>query len=85
MASVRFPGKPLAPILGKTMIQRVWEQAINSNIGEVVVACSEQKVFNLITNLGGRAILTDPKISSGTDRIYSAIMEMKNISKFDCI
>ena len=85
MASVRFPGKPLMQIQGKTMIQRVWEQAINSKIGEVVVACSELEVFNLITNLGGRAILTDPKISSGTDRIYSAILKMNNISKFDCI
>ena len=48
MASTRFPGKPLAIIAGKPMIQRVWEQAINSNLGEVLVACSENEVFNLI-------------------------------------
>ena len=46
MASTRFPGKPLAIIAGKPMIQRVWEQAINSKLGEVLVACSENEVFN---------------------------------------
>ena len=53
MASSRFPGKPMVKINGKPMIQRVWQQAINCNIGDVVVACSENEVFDLITNLGG--------------------------------
>ena len=48
MASVRFPNKPMALIDGKTMIQRVWEQAIQSNLGEVNVACSEIEIYNLI-------------------------------------
>ena len=69
MASTRFPGKPLAKIAGTPMIQRVWEQAINSNLGEVLVACSENEVFNLIKSLGGKVILTDPDLPSGTDRI----------------
>ena len=54
MASSRFPGKPMVKINGKPMIQRVWQQAINCNIGDVVVACSENEVFDLITNLGGK-------------------------------
>ncbi len=85
MASTRFPGKPLAKINGKPMIQIVWEQAIFSNLGEVVVACSENEVFDLINNLGGKAILTDPNLPSGTDRIYSAILKINHKIKFDYI
>ena len=73
MASIRFPNKPMALIEGKTMIQRVWEQAIASNIGNVIVACSEQEVLNCIISLGGDAILTDPDLPSGTDRIFEPI------------
>ena len=69
MDSARFPGKPLVNINGIPMRQRVWQQAITSDIGDVIVACSEIEVFNLIDSLGGRAILTDPNLPSGTDRI----------------
>ncbi len=85
MNSTRFPGKPLVSINGVPMIQRVWQQAINSNVGEVVVACSEIEVFKLIKNLGGRAILTDPNLPSGTDRIYSALMQSGESINHDCI
>ena len=85
MDSARFPGKPLVNINGIPMIQRVWQQAINSDIGDVIVACSEIEVFNLIESLGGRAILTDPNLPSGTDRIYSAVTEKKNNIDFDCV
>ncbi len=85
MASTRFPGKPLAIIAGKPMIQRVWEQAIISNLGEVLVACSENEVFNLIKSLGGKVILTDPDLPSGTDRIHSALLQMNSEFDFDCI
>ena len=55
MASSRFPNKPMARIQGKPMIQRVWEQAITSNLGEVIVACSEKAVLECIKSLGGNA------------------------------
>ncbi len=85
MASTRFPGKPLVNIAGKPMIQRVWQQAIESKLGEVVVACSETQVFDVITNLGGRAILTNPNLPSGTDRIYSALTQLDNHNEYDYI
>ena len=85
MASTRFPGKPLAIIAGKPMIQRVWEQAIISNLGEVLVACSENEVFNLIKSLGGKVILTDPDLPSGTDRIHSALLQMNSEIDIDYI
>ena len=48
MASVRFPNKPMANIAGIPMIERVWRQAIDSNVGNVYVACSEKEVFELV-------------------------------------
>ena len=85
MASTRFPGKPLVKINGIPMIQRVWQQAINSEIGDVYVACSEKEVYDLIINIGGKAILTDPNLPSGTDRVYSAFRQIKNSSEVKCI
>jgi len=75
MASTRFPGKPMALIDGIPMIQHVWKQAITSKIGEVIVACAEKEVSDLIKSLGGNAIMTSPELPSGTDRIYAAIKD----------
>ena len=85
MASVRFPNKPMVMIDGKPMIQRVWEKAIESNLGKVIVACCEDEVFNLITSIGGQAILTNPDLPSGTDRVYEAIKNLDGISQYDSI
>ena len=85
MASTRFPGKPLVKIAGIPMVQRVWQQAISSNIGEVYVACSEIEVSDLINGLGGKAILTDPNLPSGTDRVCSAFQCLPNSSEIECI
>tara|TARA_B100001778_G_C18491049_1_gene585106 strand:+ start:13 stop:747 length:735 start_codon:yes stop_codon:yes gene_type:complete len=85
MASKRFPGKPLVKIDGIPMVQRVWQQAINSKVGDVYVACSENEVFDLINNLGGKAILTDPNLPSGTDRIHSAFQQIDNTSEIEYI
>ena len=85
MASSRFPNKPMVLIQGKPMIQRVWEQAIASCLGDVIVACSEKIVFECITSLGGTAILTDPNLPSGTDRIFAAIKKLDNVNQLDSI
>ena len=85
MASKRFPNKPMALIKGKPMIQRVWEQAILSEIGDVIVACCEREIHDLITSLKGKAELTDPNLPSGTDRVYAAIQKHPNINKYESI
>ena len=85
MASRRFPNKPMALIKGKPMVQRVWEQAISSALGDVIVACSEKEVYNLIVSLNGKAELTDPNLPSGTDRIYAAIQKLSNINQYESI
>ena len=85
MASTRLPGKPLIEIDGIPMIQRVLQQAIESNIGEVYVACSEIEVHDLIVNNGGKAIMTDPNLPSGTDRVHSAFLKINDNQDIDII
>ena len=85
MASTRFPNKPMALIDGIPMVQRVWQQAILSNLGKVVVACCEYPVFDLITSLGGEAVMTSPNLPSGTDRIFEVIKNYADKLKIDSI
>ncbi len=85
MASQRFPNKPMALIDGIPMIQRVWEKAKLANIGEVVVACCEKMVFDKINSIGGTAIMTNPDLPSGTDRVYEIINNHPNANQFECI
>ena len=85
MASVRFPNKPLALIDGVPMIRRVWEQAKNANIGSVIVACCEKEVFDLVESIGGKAVMTNPSLTSGTDRIFQAISDSPGVEQFDSI
>ncbi|MBM3579664.1 MAG: 3-deoxy-manno-octulosonate cytidylyltransferase [Alphaproteobacteria bacterium] len=73
LASTRLPNKPLADILGKTMIQRVYEQACAANLGEVVIACDGEEIANEAKKIGAKFVVTDPKLPSGTDRIYAAL------------
>ena len=85
MASQRFPNKPMALIDGIPMIQRVWEKAKLANIGEVVVACCEKIVFDKINSIGGTAIMTNPNLPSGTDRVYEIINNHSNANQYECI
>ena len=85
MASQRFPNKPMAKINDIPMIERVWRQGINSNVGDVFVACSEDEVFNLIISKGGKAIMTDPNLPSGTDRVFAAFNLLENKDDYESI
>lgn len=76
LASTRLPQKPLADICGKSMIQRVYEAASRADCDQVYVACSEIEVKNEVEKIGGRAIMTDPNLPSGTDRIAAALAEI---------
>ncbi len=70
-ASTRFPGKPLALLGGKTVIQRVYEQAIGV-LGEAYVATDDDRIFGAVTDFGGKAVMTRADHKSGTDRIEEA-------------
>ena len=70
-ASTRFPGKPLAVLGGKTVIQRVYEQ-VASLLDEVYVATDDERIFSCVESFGGRAVMTRSDHKSGTDRIEEA-------------
>ena len=70
-ASTRFPGKPLALLGGKTVIQRVYEQAL-SVLPEAYVATDDERIYQAVESFGGRAIMTRADHKSGTDRIEEA-------------
>jgi len=79
LGAKRFPNKPLAKINGVPMIIHVLNRAKESKVGEVLVATPDDKIFQVIKENGGKAILTKPDHPSGSDRVYEAyIQELKN-------
>lgn len=71
-ASTRFPGKPLAVLGGKTVIQRVYEQ-VKSVLSEVYVATDDERIFSCVEAFEGMAVMTRSDHQSGTDRIQEAV------------
>jgi 3-deoxy-manno-octulosonate cytidylyltransferase (CMP-KDO synthetase) len=85
-ASTRFPGKPLAIIQGKPMIQRVYEQA--SKVLDIVyVATDDERIFKAVKEFGGRVTMTSTRHSSGTDRCAEAVgrVEQELGEQFDVV
>ena len=77
MASTRLPGKPLADILGKPMIQRVYERARGAaRVSEVIVATPDEEIIDAVADFGGRAVLTSDEHRSGTDRLAEAAQSL---------
>jgi 3-deoxy-manno-octulosonate cytidylyltransferase (CMP-KDO synthetase) len=85
LASTRLPDKPLADIVGQSMIVRVWRQAVQAGIGPVVVAAAEDAIADVIKRAGGIAVLTDPSLPSGSDRIFAALQTFDLEEKHDVI
>ena len=85
MNSTRLPNKPLADINGMPMIVRVWQIAVKANLGRVIVACGEPEISEVIRNEGGEAVLTDPGLPSGSDRIFAALEEVDPSEKHDSV
>lgn len=85
LASTRLPNKPLAMIGDAPMIVQVWRRAMAARIGDVVVACDSTHIQHAIEDAGGRAVLTDPDLPSGSDRIYQALGKTDPTKKYDVI
>ena len=85
LASTRIKEKAIAEIEGKTMIQRVYEQSVKSESGKVCVACCGDKIADNVKSFNGNYIITDPKLQSGTDRVYAAMKQIDNYQKYDFI
>ncbi len=74
-ASTRFPGKPLVSIKGKSMIQRVYEQAKQcTSLNQVIVATDDSRIYDHVLDFGGQVIMTSPNHQSGTDRCAEATL-----------
>jgi 3-deoxy-manno-octulosonate cytidylyltransferase (CMP-KDO synthetase) len=85
MASTRLPAKPLADIGGVPMIVRVWARAVAARLGPVVVAAGEAEIVQAVESAGGRAVLTDPDLPSGSDRIWAALGMIDPGGKHDVV
>lgn len=72
--SVRFEGKVLADLMGKPVIQHVWENAKKAKcLDDLIVACDDQRIFDAVKNFGGKAVMTAKAHTSGTERIAEAV------------
>lgn len=71
-ASTRFPGKPLALIGDKPMIQHVYEHVAKANLQQCVVATDDERIFNAVEKFGGKVVMTSAQHPSGTDRCGEA-------------
>ncbi len=85
MASRRFPGKPLIKIKNKTMLEHVRDRAIESGIGEVLIACCDNKVKNFLEEKKINYVMTKKSLQSGTDRVNSAFNSLKYKREYDFI
>lgn len=85
LASRRLPDKPLALVQGEPMIVRVWQQALAANVGPVIVACCGPEIAEVIHAAGGQAIITDPDLPSGTDRVVAALQQFDPLHLYDIV
>ena len=82
--STRFPGKPLADVNGKPMIQRVYEQAKKCKaLADVLVATDDKRIESAVKKFKGKVVMTSDKHESGTDRCYEALSKLKE--KYDAV
>ena len=88
-ASTRFPGKPLIDIAGKSMIQRVYEQALESiHLDKVVVATDDERILHHVELFGGEVVMTSEDHQNGTSRCQQTLKELNLKSKdyqFDAV
>jgi 3-deoxy-manno-octulosonate cytidylyltransferase (CMP-KDO synthetase) len=85
MAATRLPGKPLADIGGVPMIVRVLRQALAAGVGPVAVAAGDAEIVEAVAAAGGRAILTDPSLPSGSDRVRAALRTLDPEGRHDVV
>ncbi|HAJ56680.1 MAG TPA: 3-deoxy-manno-octulosonate cytidylyltransferase [Candidatus Omnitrophica bacterium] len=75
--SVRFEGKLLADLLGKPVIQHVWENALKARtLNDLVVACDDDRIYKAVVEFGGKAVMTAKGHASGTERILEVVSDL---------
>lgn len=82
-AATRFPGKPLELLWGKPMVQHVWERCSQApSVDRVMVATDDERILRACAGFGAEAVMTDPALPSGTDRVAAA---MQSLPDFDIV
>jgi 3-deoxy-manno-octulosonate cytidylyltransferase (CMP-KDO synthetase) len=85
MAATRLPGKPLADINGKPMIVQVLDRGREAEIGPVAVACADAEIADVVRAAGGVAVLTDPSLPRGSDRVHAALAILDPQGRHDVV
>ena len=85
MASTRLPGKPLADIHGLPMIVHMLRLGLAAGIGPVAIACAEPEIAEAVRAAGGIAVLTDPSLPSGSDRVHAALATLDPQGRHDVV
>jgi len=85
MASTRLPGKPLADINGRAMILHVLDRGLEADIGPVAVACADPEIADAVRAAGGIAVMTDPSLPSGSDRVHAALATLDPQGRHDVV
>jgi len=84
--SSRFPGKPLAEINHKSMIQRVYEQVSKAKcLSDVIVATDDERILNHVMGFGGKALMTSSNHKSGTERCWDVYQQISEKNNFDIV
>ena len=85
LAATRFPDKPLADIDGAPMIVHVWRRAVQAGVGPVLVAAGDQTIADAVSAAGGDAVMTDPDLPSGSDRVHQALERFDPGCRYDTV
>ena len=85
LASTRLPNKPLVDIAGQPMIVHVMRRAEEAYIGPVIIACGDQAIADAVIAAGGKAIMTDPELPSGSDRVFEALQKYDPNCQYDTV
>lgn len=85
LGSTRLPNKVLADIAGRPMIVHVLERARAAGLGPVAVACGEAEIAAAVRQAGGQAVMTDPDLPSGSDRIFAALQALDPAGQHDVV
>jgi 3-deoxy-manno-octulosonate cytidylyltransferase (CMP-KDO synthetase) len=85
LASTRLPGKPLADIHGEPMIVHVWRRGVEAGVGPVAVACGDPEIAAAVERAGGTAVMTDPALPSGSDRVAAALRQLDPQRRHDVV
>lgn len=85
LGSTRLPNKVLADIGGKPMIAHVLARALQAGLGPVAVACGEAEIAAQVRAHGGHAVITNPDLPSGSDRIFAALEQLDPSAQYDVV